>query len=105
MLKLFMSFGIGIIAGIIDVIPMMIQKLDKYSIVSAFVHWVVLGFIISYVKLPVAPWLKGVMIAEMAALSIVILQLKSDPKSAIPILAMSAILGAIVGIATTKFAV
>ncbi|MHB1689009.1 MAG: hypothetical protein ACYCVH_16780 [Ignavibacteriaceae bacterium] len=105
MSKLFISFGIGIIAGVIDVIPMMIQKLDKYSTLSAFVQWVVLGFLISYVQIPVASWLKGVIIAEMAALPIAILVFKSDPKSVIPILIMSAILGAIVGIATAIFAV
>jgi len=105
MSRLFISLGIGVIAGVIDVVPMMIQKLDKYSSVSAFIQWIVLGFLISYIQVPVASWLKGIIIAELAALPIMILQLKSDPKSVIPIAVMSAILGAVVGIATAKFAV
>ncbi|HBA84613.1 MAG TPA: hypothetical protein DCZ95_11005 [Verrucomicrobia bacterium] len=102
--KLVISLGIGIVAGIIDVIPMFVQKLDKYSIISAFIHWIVLGFVISYIQIPVASWLKGILIAEMAALPIAVLVLKSDPQSVIPILLMSAVLGALVGLLTAKFA-
>ncbi len=105
MSKLLFSLAIGIIAGIIDVIPMIIQKIDKYANISAFVHWVVLGIIISYIKIPFSPWLKGLIIAELSALPIVILVAKTDIKSIIPILIISAILGIFVGITTTKFAV
>ncbi len=103
--KLLISLLIGIVAGIIDVIPMIIQKIDKHANISAFVHWVILGIIISYIKIPFAPWLKGLIIAELSALPIVILVAKDDIKSIIPILIMSAILGILVGITTTKFAV
>lgn len=104
MSKLLISLGIGVIAGIIDIIPMIIQKLDKYANISAFIHWVVLGFIISYIQLPLAPWLKGFIIAELSALPIIVIVLKDDPKAIVPILIMSAILGVSVGIATAKFA-
>jgi riboflavin transporter FmnP len=104
MIKLFISLGIGAAAGIIDIIPMIIQKLDKFSNWSAFVHWLVLGVVISYIQLPMSPWLKGLVVAEISALPIIILMLKNDPKSIIPILVMSAILGIAVGVATNKFA-
>ena len=105
MSKLIISIIIGIIAGIIDVIPMIIQKLGKHANISAFVHWVVMGIIISYIQIPLAPWLKGLVIAELSALPVVIIVAKEDPKSAIPIFAMSAILGILVGITTAKFAI
>jgi hypothetical protein len=105
MTKLFISIGIGVIAGVIDVIPMLIQKLDKFSNWSAFVHWVVLGVIISYIQMPLAPWLKGLVVAEIAALPIIILVAKTDRKSIIPMMVMSAILGIAVGISTGRFAV
>ncbi|MBI4721419.1 MAG: hypothetical protein HY769_00160 [Candidatus Stahlbacteria bacterium] len=104
MLKLFISLIIGVIAGIIDVTPMIFQKLDKYACISAFVHWVILGIVISYIEMPLVPWLKGIIISVLSALPIVILVSKEDPKSIIPILAMSIILGAGVGIVTAKFA-
>lgn len=105
MIKLFVSIGIGAVAGIIDVVPMMIQKLDKFSNWSAFVHWVVLGVIISYLQVPLSPWLKGLVVAEISALPIVILVAKTDCKSIAPMVVMSAILGVAVGIVTGKFAV
>ena len=104
MAKFFISLGIGSIAGIIDLIPMIIQKLDRFSNWSAFVHWLVLGIIISYIQIPMSPWLKGLVVAEMSSFPIIILVMKDDPKSIIPILVMSAILGVAVGISTSKFA-
>ena len=105
MSKLIIAIIIGTIAGIIDIIPMLIQKLDKFANISAFVHWVVLGIIIAYVEIPLAPWLKGLVIAEMAAAPVAILQLKNDKKAIVPILILSAVLGMAVGITTNRFAV
>lgn len=105
MSKLMMAILIGIIAGIIDAIPMMIQKLDKHATWSAFVHWVVMGIIISYIQIPFSPWLKGLVVAELSAIPVIIIVAKEDKKSIVPILIMSAILGILVGITTAKFAV
>lgn len=48
--NVFTALCIGVIAGIVDVTPMIIQKLDKFSCISAFIHWIVLGLIIPYVN-------------------------------------------------------
>ena len=93
---------IGIVAGIIDVIPMIIQKLDKHANWSAFVHWVVLGLIIPFVDWNIAPWLKGLIIGEIGVLPIMILVYKEDKKALIPIAIMSAILGIGVAVAGVK---
>lgn len=103
MSKLFISIFIGVLAGIIDVVPMLIQKLDKYACASAFVHWIIMGVIISYIDLPMSPWLKGLVVAEISAIPVLILVAKEEPVSIIPIVVMSAILGVIVGISTAKF--
>ena len=102
--KLLISILIGIIAGIIDVTPMIIQKLDKYACISAFVHWVVLGVIISYVQMPIPGYLKGILVSILAALPILIIVAKEDKKSLIPIFVMSIILGAGVGFSTEMYA-
>ena len=103
MKTVFLSLLLGCIAGIIDITPMIIQKLDKFSIVSAFMQWVILGFIITYIKIPgVDGRLKGLITAVILSLPIIILVAKSDPKSVIIILGMSAILGSLVGFFSTK---
>ncbi len=104
MSKLSISIAAGAVAGTIDVVPMLIQKLDGHATTSAFVHWAMLGFLISYIQIPVSGWLKGIIIAEISALPIVVLVSKDDPSSIIPIFVMSALLGAAVGFSTARFA-
>ncbi len=100
--NILIALGIGFIAGIIDVVPMIIQKLDKYSCISAFIHWIVLGLIIPYINWDLQPWLKGLLIAELTAIPIMIIVFPRDPKSLIPMFIFSAILGAAVGVAGAK---
>ena len=104
MSKLVISLFIGVVAGTIDIIPMIVKKLDKFANWSAFVYWVTMGLFISYINLPIAPWLKGFVVAELGIIPILIIVSKDDKKSIIPITVMSAILGVLVGIATAKFA-
>lgn len=103
MKNILLSFALGTIAGIIDIIPMIIQKMDKNDTISAFIHWLVLGFIITYIKIPgVDGWLKGLIVGVLMSLPVVITVIKSDPKSVIIILVMSAILGSLVGFFSAK---
>lgn len=94
---------IGIAAGIIDVIPMILQKMNKYANLSAFFHWVVLGLLIPFVAWDIAPWLKGLIIAELSAVPILLIVAPDDKKAVIPITVMSAVLGAGVGLAGAYF--
>ena len=103
--NIFIALLIGIIAGTIDVIPMIIQKLDRYANISAFVHWVFLGLIIPYVSWDIQPWLKGLIIAELAILPVMIVVAKNDKKALIPMAVMSAVLGVGVGFASAIFVV
>ena len=43
--NIFIALCIGIIAGIIDVVTMIIQNLDEFSCISAFIHWIVINAI------------------------------------------------------------
>lgn len=102
MAKLLFTLLVGVIAGIIDIVPMILQKLDRYSIISAFVQWIIVAFVITYIQLGVTGWVKGLLIAVLLALPIIILVMKTDPQSAVPILVMSAILGSLVGFLSGK---
>jgi len=103
MKNIFIALIIGLSAAIIDVVPMIIQRIDKSACISAFIQWIVLGLIIPYVNWDMQPWLKGLIIAELAALPIMILVFAKDPKSIIPILIFSAILGISIGLAGARF--
>ncbi|MDD5750448.1 MAG: hypothetical protein PHU56_02250 [Candidatus Pacebacteria bacterium] len=104
MRKFLISVFIGILAGVVDVIPMIIQGLDWYSNISAFIFWIVTGVVIAYISLPIKAWLKGLMVAVISALPIMILVFAADAKSVIPMIIMSAVLGSLVGLTTSRYA-
>lgn len=97
------SVIVGVIVGIIDVIPMVAQGLDWYSNTSAFFHWVITSFIIFHINVNMDSWLKGLVIGEILGIPIIILALQKEPASAIIIVAMSAILGVLVGVAESRY--
>jgi hypothetical protein len=101
--EILIALIIGIIAGIIDVIPMILQKMNKYANLSAFFHWVVLGLIIPFVDWDISPWLKGLIIAELSAIPILFMVAADDKKAILPISLMSAVLGVAVGLAGAYF--
>ncbi len=93
------SFIIGIVAGIIDIIPMILSKQSKPATISAFLHWVALGLIIPFTDWGLPPWLTGIIIAELTAIPIMVLIYPKDPKAIIPMTIFSAVLGSGVGYA------
>lgn len=103
MRNIFIALLIGLAAAVIDVTPMLLQKLDLTSCISAFIQWIVLGLIIPSINWKMAAWLKGLLVAELAALPILVLVFEKDPTSILPILLFSAVLGAGVGAASGRF--
>jgi hypothetical protein len=104
MKKFVYALLLGIIAGIIDVVPMILQDLDWYANSSAFVEWIVIGIIISYIQIPpLKSWLKGFIIAEVCVLPIVIIVAQDGILEVMPIIIMSAILGSLIGFISHKY--
>ncbi len=100
MKELLLTLLIGVIAGVIDVLPMIKMKLDKYSISSAFVHYLIAPFIIFNTDLfGMIWWLKGGVITLLLAIPVIILVAKDDKKSAVPIVVMSVFLGTLMSVA------
>lgn len=96
---LLLSVIIGLIAGLIDVAPMLAKKLNKYACWSAFLQYFFVSIIIINIDLPHVPWwLEGGIISLAMAIPIAIIIAMSDKKS-IPIILINAIaLGTLIGI-------
>jgi len=91
---------VGVVAGIIDVLPMIKMKLDMSAILSAFVFYLIIPFIIYNTNLFDMPWwLKGGVITLLLALPVIILVAKDGFGAAVPIIAMSIVLGTLIGAA------
>ena len=90
---------VGMVAGIIDVLPMIKMKLDKYAIISAFTFYLILPFIILNVDLfGLIWWLKGGVIGLALALPTIILVAKEEKNSVPPMVLMSILLGTLISI-------
>jgi len=64
---------LGILAGIIDVIPMFFTKSDLDADISAFSLWVVSGFLIATTNLRIKGIAKGILISFLVLLPSAIL--------------------------------
>ena len=104
MRKTIMGVGLGAIAGIIDVIPMIIMKLTWDANISAFLMWVIIGFFISAIDLKINAVFKGILVSYLVLLPAAILIGWGDPKSLMPIIVMTTVLGALLGISITRIA-
>jgi hypothetical protein len=100
MRTLLISTVIGIVAGIVDIIPMIAQKLPLRATLSAFLQYLFVAIVIVNIKLPVLPWWsQGSVISLCLALPIVVLVSESD-KTAPPVIAvMAVVLGALISVA------
>ena len=93
---------LGAVAGILDVIPMLIQRLTWDANLSAFLLWVVSGFFLATTNLKLPPVLKGIVIPFICLLPSALLIGWAEPVSLVPISVMTLILGALLGFAYGK---
>lgn len=87
----------GAIAGIIDVIPMVLQKLPWNADISAFIMWVVVGFFLSTSSLKIRGPVKGIVVAFLVLAPNTFIIAAQEPGILIPISIMTLLLGSILG--------
>jgi uncharacterized membrane protein AbrB (regulator of aidB expression) len=104
MKKIIIGVLFGAITGVMDVVPMALQKLTWDANLSAFSLWVVSGFIIASIDLKMHPVLKGILVPFMVLLPSAILIGAKQPAALIPIGAMTLVLGALLGFCISKAA-
>ena len=103
MKKIKIGILLGIIAGIIDVIPMILQNLTWDANISAFTMWIVVGFLVSTIDLKINSIIKGILLAFLVLLPSAVLIGWSEPITLIPIAMMTTILGGLLGFSIHKF--
>ena len=88
---------LGFAAGIVDIIPMMLQQLSWDANISALSMWVVVGIFISTINWKINAILKGILIALLVLLPSAIIIGWKEPILLIPVFSMTLILGGILG--------
>ena len=97
MKKSIIGITLGAIAGVLDIIPMILQDLSWDANLSAFTLWLVVGFLISVTDIKIPGWLKGVLLAFLVLLPSAVIIGAKEPFSLIPIAILTSILGALLG--------
>ena len=101
--KIAVGLLLGAIAGVLDVIPMLLQGLTWDANLSAFFLWVVSGFMLSTSNLTAHPILKGIIIPFLCLLPSTFIIGWNNPLSLLPIAVMTLVLGALLGYTYDKF--
>ena len=90
----------GAVAGALDIIPMIAQKLSFRSCLSAFLQYFFAGPIVFYSNLPYLPWwADGMAVTLMMALPVVLILTGKDRKAAPVILLNALLLGFLISVA------
>lgn len=98
MSTIFISIIVSVAAGLIDIAPMIAQKMEKNAILSAFLHYFFVSIVILRIDLPGIPWwLTGGLVSLSLAVPIMIMV---ADKKAVPIMTgMALFLGTLVATA------
>jgi len=94
---------LGAIAGIIDVVPMVLQKLTWDANLSALSLWIISGFLIATTNLKIKGVAKGIIISFLVLSPSAILIGWKEPFSLIPVFTMTLILGSALGFLYDKY--
>ncbi len=100
--KLIKSLLLGTAAGIIDVIPMVLQGLSWQANVSAMIHWIGLSVIITYARLPLSGWLSGIILGLLTGIPLAVLATETVATAWIPITISSILLGGLLGLMSER---
>ena len=103
MSKILVVIMAGTVAGVLDLVPMLAQKLTWDANLSAFLLWVISGFLISITNLKLPPVLKGVVISFLVLTPSAVLIGWKEPLSLLPISIMTLILGSLLGYVIEKW--
>jgi hypothetical protein len=97
------SLLIGLIAAVIDTVPMILRKMDKFFVLSAFFTWIILGIFIPKINFVSISFLSGIIAAVLFVLPMTFLIYKLDQKGLPIVVVTTIILGGGVGFSSKLF--
>lgn len=87
-----LSILLGLAIGLIDVIPMIIQKLPRHTNVAAFIHYFVATMVIVNIDLPGLPWwIEGAAVG-LALMIPTLIHVAHEDRKPLPVITANAII-------------
>ncbi|WKB36074.1 hypothetical protein QS257_01920 [Terrilactibacillus sp. S3-3] len=92
-------FGIvlGVVAGIINIVPLAAQKVRWDTVFSQFLDWVIVGFFIAATHWKINDVLKGILIALLIFIPSLIYTIELSLAGAFLMIIMTAFFGGLIG--------
>lgn len=103
MTNIFLCIVIGIIIGTIDIVPMIIKKLDIMFILSAFSLWIVVTILSGNLNIIGNQILNGLVFSILVFIPLSFLIYRVDSGAFIQVLITTVIFGLLVGLLTGLF--
>ena len=103
MKKIVIGIGLGTMAGIIDLLPMIIQKLPFNACLSAFSMWIVIGFFVSLIEMKLHAVLSAIIIALLVLLPDAFIIGWDEPFKLIPVFILTILIGGLLGYFFNRF--
>ncbi len=101
--KIKLGILLGIIVGFIDVVPMIVMRLAWDANLSAFSHWVLVGFLVAIVDIKIKGAPKGLFISVITLIPLAFLVWWNDGTSVIPMSISTVIYGLVLGFFIDKY--
>lgn len=95
--KMYKGLFWGLITGIVDVLPMLYQRLPWDAILSAFSFWIIAGFVISTSTLHLNKMIKGSVLAFILIIPVGVLIAWNSLVRCILVCIMTLLLGSVLG--------
>jgi hypothetical protein len=100
------GLGLGLAAAVLDVAPMLAQRLPAAACLSAAVQWLFLGLVICNTELGLPGWLTGLILGVAGSLPVILVAVGNpgmvkpgeELRTTLTILASSLVLGTVLGL-------
>ena len=103
MKKTLIIFATGLIAGILDLIPLFLVQAPFFNMLSVIVFWLSASLFIAKTRLIKNSLINGLLIAILLMLPLALAVSATNPKDFAPMMLMAIILGPLVGFLFSKF--
>jgi hypothetical protein len=94
---------IGLIAGLIDLIPLVFVNAPLFNMLSIIAFWLVATYIISAIVVSKKAILNGLIVSILLMIPMALAVSATNPKDFVPMMSMALLLGPLVGYAIDKF--
>lgn len=97
--KLLFSVIVGLVIATLDIAPMILKKLPRYTTISSFFHFFFVSIVILNLDIPYLPWWLEGCIVGLALMIPMLIHVGHTDKKSLPIIAFNAIFfGTIAGL-------